>query len=106
MPGADAEGEKAPKGEKAPADDTFDKGGEDAGADAPVPTIVEFIPSEYFKGAKPGYVFKAGEKGVGYYPDSNPAPANHAGSDKDGGREKKRSKNAKKKRRKSSSSSS
>jgi hypothetical protein len=104
VPGADAEGEKAPKGEKAPADDTLDRGGEDAGADAPVPTIVEFIPSEYFKGAKPGYVFKAGEKGVGYYPDANPAPAK--GSDKDGGREKKRSKNAKKKKRKSSSSSS
>ena len=79
---------------------------EDVGADAPVPTIVEFIPSEYFKGAKPGYVFKAGEKGVGYYPDANPAPANNAGSDKDGGRGKKRSKNAKKKKRKSSSSTS
>jgi len=35
----------------------------------------EFIASRKFKGAKSGYVFKKGEKGVGYYIDVKPIPS-------------------------------
>jgi hypothetical protein len=45
----------------------------DEAAAAPVPTASEdgaaFITSDKFAGSKPGYAFKSGEKGVGYYID-------------------------------------
>jgi hypothetical protein len=31
--------------------------------------VSEYIPSRHFAGARPGYVFKNGNKGVGYYLD-------------------------------------
>lgn len=34
----------------------------------------EFIPSETFDGSRPGYVFKAGSRGNGYYRDTPPVP--------------------------------
>lgn len=102
----DAERDVAEKDEdtrqgKGPAADVDARGGEGGGADAPVSATVEFIPCEYFKGAKPGYVFKSDERGVGYYPDivSKKAGKRTGGGDKDGGREKKK----RRKKRKSSS---
>ena len=105
----DAERDVAEKGEdtrtqgKGPAADV-DVRGEGGGADAPVSATVEFIPCEYFKGAKPGYVFKSDDRGVGYYPDmvSKTAGKRTGGGDKDGGRDKKK----RRKKRKSSSSGS
>ena len=106
----DAEQHVAEKGEdthrgKGPAADV-DAREEGGGADAPVSATVEFIPSEYFKGAKPGYVFKSDERGVGYYRDAAPAAKTAGkrtgGGDKDGGRDKKK----RRKKRKSSSSGS
>ena len=102
----DAERDVAEKGEdtrtqgKGPAADV-DVRGEGGGADAPVSAMVEFIPCEYFKGAKPGYVFKSDDRGVGYYPDmvSKTAGKRTGGGDKDGGRDKKK----RRKKRKSSS---
>lgn len=102
----DAERDVAEKGEdtrtqgKGPAADV-DVRGEGGGADAPVSATVEFIPCEYFKGAKPGYVFKSDDRGVGYYPDmvSKTAGKRTGGGDKDGGRDKKK----RRKKRKSSS---
>jgi hypothetical protein len=35
---------------------------------------VPFIPSSYFAGAKPGYCFKEGGEGLGYYVDTQGAP--------------------------------
>ena len=32
---------------------------------------LEFIPSDTFRGAKEGYVFKNGDMGIGYYIDNN-----------------------------------
>ena len=32
---------------------------------------LEFIPSDTFRGAKEGYVFKNGNMGIGYYIDNN-----------------------------------
>jgi len=32
---------------------------------------LEFIPSDTFRGAKEGYVFKNGDMGTGYYIDNN-----------------------------------
>ena len=104
----DAERDVAEKGEdtrpgKGPAEDV-DVRGEGGGADAPVSATVEFIPCEYFKGAKPGYVFKSDDRGVGYYPDmvSKKAGKRTGGGDKDDGRDKKK----RRKKRKSSSSGS
>jgi len=31
---------------------------------------IDFIPSDTFRGAKPGYVFKSGDMGIGYYVDN------------------------------------
>jgi hypothetical protein len=35
----------------------------------------EFVPSAAFTGARPGYVFTTGARGVGYYRDKGPASA-------------------------------
>jgi hypothetical protein len=35
----------------------------------------EFVPSAAFTGARPGYVFTTGARGVGYYRDKGPAAA-------------------------------
>ena len=32
---------------------------------------LDFIPSDTFRGAKEGYVFKNGDMGIGYYIDNN-----------------------------------
>ncbi|KAJ1444887.1 pre-RNA processing PIH1/Nop17-domain-containing protein [Pelagophyceae sp. CCMP2097] len=37
------------------------------------PTAAAFVPSDAFVGAKPGYVFKNGAAGLGYYADKAPA---------------------------------
>jgi U3 small nucleolar RNA-associated protein 14 len=42
------------------------------------PAAAAFISSKKFKGAKPGYVFKKGTKGVGYYLDTAKATSNES----------------------------
>ena len=44
-------------------------------ANAPPDTSVRFIASEEFNGAKPGYVFKRGDAGLGYHVDDPPHKA-------------------------------
>lgn len=52
-----------------------------AGADIPSPEAVAaafaagFEPAASFQGARPGYVFRTGDGGLGYYPDSGAAAA-------------------------------
>ena len=58
----------APRSKKAKAAPTG--GGGKAGTEKAAPAA-EFIASKKFAGAKPGYYFKKGPKGVGYYVDKN-----------------------------------
>lgn len=58
-----------------------------AAAAAPAPAAAAagglFVAAATFTGARPGYVFKSGSKGLGYYQDSTPAglaPATAAGA--------------------------
>lgn len=36
------------------------------------PQTTDFMPATRFSGSKPGYVFKTGESGLGYYVDNYP----------------------------------
>ncbi len=38
------------------------------------PAAAPFLPAQSFAGARPGYVFKAGSTGTGYYVDTPPTP--------------------------------
>ena len=38
------------------------------------PAAAPFLPAQNFAGARPGYVFKAGSAGTGYYLDTPPTP--------------------------------
>ena len=58
----------APRSKKAKAAPAG--GGGKAGTEKAAPAA-EFIASKKFAGAKPGYYFKKGPKGVGYYVDKN-----------------------------------
>tara|TARA_B100000214_G_C23931916_1_gene611166 strand:- start:204 stop:1043 length:840 start_codon:yes stop_codon:yes gene_type:complete len=46
----------------------------------PEPTVQDFYPNDTFQGEYEGYVFKSGEKGVGYYLDESSGGASGGGS--------------------------
>ena len=48
--------------------------GEGAGAVAVSPAAAPFMPADTFAGARPGYIFKRGHAGTGYYLDTPPTP--------------------------------
>jgi len=92
LPGNEAGGTKRPREEEAGADSMarleaeatdaagggFVSGGAVGGWEGGAAASGDFVPSSAFSGARPGYVFKRGDKGVGYYADG-PAAGGAAG---------------------------
>lgn len=50
------------------------------GPDSGVPSAKEFVPAARFTGAKPGFVFKTGKHGLGYYADGQGSGAEDGGA--------------------------